>query len=118
MRHFVSLTSSEEGAAPNAGIMGRISWESIPTQHRPLSNRHAIVFSNSAMESTAHTSVVRDQLLELLETRAFHRVFVAGGSSIYELLLPYTSTIHYTNVVEQEGVVIPTDTRSQGMCKN
>ncbi|KAF0977510.1 hypothetical protein FDP41_003502 [Naegleria fowleri] len=87
----------------NAVIMGRKTWESIPAKFKPLSNRVSIVMtSSSSFESCSHTRFVKniDELFALLSINEFHRVFVAGGSTIYKILLPYTHVIHYTNIVE------------------
>ncbi|EFC36084.1 predicted protein [Naegleria gruberi] len=102
----------------NAVIMGRKTWESIPSKFKPLSkNRHAIILSSKVndddqlmMERTTFVKNV-DELFELLQNQKFNRIFIAGGTSIYKLLLPYTAVIHYTNIIEQKGVNIQVDTR-------
>lgn len=55
LAHFQALTRGESGAArraggaaPNAVIMGRKTWESIPAKFRPLRDRYNVVISTCA----------------------------------------------------------------------
>ena len=43
MKHFTKLTKSG-GAGKNAVLMGRKTWESIPSKFRPLRDRFVISF--------------------------------------------------------------------------
>ena len=43
MKHFAKLTKSG-GAGKNAVLMGRKTWESIPSKFRPLRDRFVITF--------------------------------------------------------------------------
>ena len=43
MKHFAKLTKSG-GAGKNAVLMGRKTWESIPSKFRPLRDRFVISF--------------------------------------------------------------------------
>ena len=97
MRHFAATTT---GNGANAVIMGRRTWESLPS--RPLRNRINVVLSRnaetrSAILSTAGTSTTSTsaavlacaslaEALQVLSTRedAVEDVFVIGGASVYE----------------------------------
>jgi dihydrofolate reductase len=48
MAYFARVTSNAPAGASNAVIMGRNTWESIPTKFRPLKNRVNIVVSRNA----------------------------------------------------------------------
>ena len=77
----------------NAVIMGRKTWESIPTKFRPLKDRLNIVISRSAdgavPSTTALTEPVRvpsfEKAVQFAETHpSIARVFVMGGGQIYD----------------------------------
>lgn len=46
MAYFVHATSEAPPGTMNAVVMGRKSWESIPTKFRPLKNRLNVVISS------------------------------------------------------------------------
>lgn len=46
MAYFVRVTSAAPAGKTNAVVMGRKSWESIPTKFRPLKNRLNVVISS------------------------------------------------------------------------
>ncbi|KAJ7848023.1 dihydrofolate reductase, partial [Mycena olivaceomarginata] len=48
LRYFARVTSNAPASASNAVIMGRNTWESIPTKFRPLKNRVNIIVSRNA----------------------------------------------------------------------
>jgi dihydrofolate reductase len=45
MAYFARITSQAPAGQTNAVIMGRKTWESIPSKFRPLSNRLNIILS-------------------------------------------------------------------------
>ena len=86
MRHFRQLTSAHpEGALPNAVIMGRHTWESLPKTYAPLPNRLNIVVTSRPWEGdpTVLPAADLDQALALARARLCHKVFVIGGSQLY-----------------------------------
>ncbi|KAI1027265.1 hypothetical protein LB504_007712 [Fusarium proliferatum] len=93
----------------NAVIMGRKTWDSIPTKFRPLKDRLNIVISRSAPsklpETVEPSEPVRVQSLELaLQYARTHsdvgRIFVIGGAQIYDaaLKLPEARRILLTSI--------------------
>lgn len=48
MSYFASVTSRAPEGQANAVVMGRTTWESIPTKFRPLKNRVNLVLSRNA----------------------------------------------------------------------
>jgi dihydrofolate reductase/thymidylate synthase len=86
MKHFSRITQkTKNNHAKNAVIMGRKTFESLPTTHRPLKNRHNIIIS-SKMETSNHYSVFNnfnDALQSLEREPRFENLFVIGGESIY-----------------------------------
>nr|AIA12339.1 Dihydrofolate reductase [uncultured bacterium] len=84
-------------------IMGRNTYESIG---RPLPNRHNIVldFDQRPIEG----AVVCDSITEALRVARSYgtEIFVIGGASIYEQMLPYVEVLHISHVKQDyEGDV-------------
>jgi len=75
------------GHRRNAIIMGRVTYESIPKEHRPLRGRHCIVISRTLRQEENPEITVSTSLLEALQIsggRSYEEVFIAGGEQIYE----------------------------------
>jgi dihydrofolate reductase len=90
MRHFKELTTG------NTVIMGRKTWESLPTKFRPLPNRYNIVISrnpNYVAQGAAVFSSLTDAIAE-----SEGKIFVIGGGQIYEEALQHASVLHLTRV--------------------
>lgn len=92
-RRYANTAQAPSGAV-NAVIMGRKTWESIPTKFRPLKDRLNIVISRSADGAAPPTSApvtepVRvasfEKAVQFAETHpSVSRVFVMGGGQIYD----------------------------------
>lgn len=103
MRHFRDLTTKVHNATKvNALIMGRKTWESLPTQ--PLPNRINIVIS-SAVDANfpgAFVFTSLDLALKFLdeEDELIERVFVIGGQRLYIESLGHEAldTVHLTRI--------------------
>ena len=106
----VTLGERAEAAGPNAVVMGRATWESIPAKLRPLAGRTNVVLSRDAARRR-RVSLPRgvlvagalDEALALLAARrpAVGDIFVIGGASVYAEALRsprcravYLTTIH------------------------
>ncbi len=102
-----------DGARRNAVIMGRKTWDSIPTKFRPLKNRTNIIITTRRrgdFELLPEDVVVAKDItsgLSILETLIkddkalpVGRAFIIGGSSIYQkaLELPQTKNILLTRI--------------------
>lgn len=97
-----SVDPSQAPQKRNAVIMGRKTWDSIPTKFRPLKGRANVVISRSLkieeQEAKGEGSVEivssLQEAVDLLEARdEVDRVFVIGGSSIYDAALKHPATI-------------------------
>jgi len=101
MKHFVELT------AGHPVIMGRKTYSSIPEKFRPLDkgrtnivmtrhpsqidfNLDGVQLADSPVDALAQAIMEDDQI-----------IFIAGGSEVYELLLPQVDTIFLTRVCAQ-----------------
>nr|GAT44172.1 predicted protein [Mycena chlorophos] len=47
MAYFARATTNAPADSSNAVVMGRNTWESIPTKFRPLKSRHNVVVSRN-----------------------------------------------------------------------
>ncbi|KAJ7225535.1 dihydrofolate reductase-like domain-containing protein [Mycena pura] len=100
MAYFARVTSLAPTGCSNAVLMGRNTWESIPTKFRPLRNRLNIVLTrNTGLDVSQRGSACIDGSLEAAivrvhsEPHSIHRAFIIGGASLYTegLALPPSS---------------------------
>ena len=80
-------------------VVGRKTLESFP-QKQPLKNRVNIVLSRDQGYAVRDAVVVHsvEGLLEELKKYDQKDVYVAGGGSVYEQLLPYCDTAYITKI--------------------
>ena len=81
-------------------IMGRKTWESLPT--RPLPGRRNIVLTRQK-DYQAPGAEVFDFLtgaLDSLEKEGMDRVFIIGGGEVYRQSIGRASTLHITRIYE------------------
>ncbi len=80
-------------------VLGRKTLETFP-QGLPLPNRTNIILSKSKDYTVKGAIVVHsiEELLEELKKYNSEDVFIIGGSSIYEQMLPYCDTAHITKI--------------------
>jgi len=82
MALFKTLTTN------NTVVMGRKTWESIPKQYRPLSNRINIVISTTIDESNGvDTFFVKTLTQAFTHPKIVGDVYIIGGASIYDMAL-------------------------------
>ena len=103
MKRFRALTED------NIVIMGRKTWDSLPSQ--PLQNRDNLIISSKLHldYNKYHDYVVGVQNMEsakfaltMLKQNYLNfkgkDIFIIGGASIYEQLLPYCDTVYMTRI--------------------
>jgi len=90
MAHFKRVTMEPPSPEKqNAVIMGRKTWESIPSKFRPLDGRTNVVLTSTttASEYPPHVLVassLQDATSQLAKVENLGRVFVIGGAKVYE----------------------------------
>lgn len=113
MRYFKKLTS--EAPAPgqvNAVLMGRATWESIPSKFRPLPGRVNCVLSRNPdypVPAGVHlASSLEDAVAQMQQVEEVGRLFVIGGGQIYQQALEQglCDKVYYTEVSN-----LPADTK-------
>eukprot|EP00897_Mesotaenium_endlicherianum_P004393 jgi/Mesen1/3982/ME000210S03232 len=109
MKFFKDITSTTSGTSrKNAVIMGRKTWESIPSKFRPLPGRLNVILTRTNMPNSypAGVEVCRNLniALELLASEPFAEdiefVYVIGGGEVYReaLVSPLCEAIHLTEI--------------------
>ena len=78
-------------------VMGRKNLESFPGG-QPLKGRVNIVLSSKEAKEGTVGAKSLDALFELLKNYPEDEVFVIGGESVYNALLPYCSEVYVTKV--------------------
>lgn len=80
-------------------VMGRKTLESFPAG-APLKNRTNIVLTANQSYRAKDAIIVhtKEELLETLKEYDSDDIFVIGGQSIYEMMLPYCDTAYVTKI--------------------
>lgn len=80
-------------------VMGRRTMESFPNG-MPLKNRTNIVLTNDRELKVKDAQLVHsvEELVKELERYSSEDVYVIGGESVYEELLPYCDTAYITKI--------------------
>lgn len=80
-------------------IMGRKTFESLG---RVLPNRQHVILTRSDQSFPEEVKVMRDvnDIIALKEANQDEEIFVIGGGSIYEQLLPYADKLYVTVINE------------------
>lgn len=91
LRNFAKLTTG------HTVVLGSKTLATFPGG-RPLKNRTNVILSRRPDYAPEGALVVHSEreLLELIKTLPEDDVFVIGGASVYELLLPYCDTAYVT----------------------
>lgn len=78
-------------------VMGRKTLESFPNG-RPLKNRTNVVITRQKDFSVPGAVIVHSvgEALEYLKSFKSEDIYVIGGASIYEQMLPYCDVVHVT----------------------
>ena len=106
LAHFKTLTT---GATV---VMGRVTWESLPTAYRPLPGRHNIVLTRRP-DYDATGAEVQPSLEAALGSLTAGggdapAVWVIGGGHVYGAALPYATVA----VVTEVDLAVDGDTRA------
>ncbi|KAF5313180.1 hypothetical protein D9619_003285 [Psilocybe cf. subviscida] len=95
LKYFAQVTTKAPEGQQNAVIMGRNTWESIPSKFRPLPRRKNIVISRSPnyeLGAPAGTTILANSLKSALDTmnassadgdNKLNRGFIIGGANLY-----------------------------------
>ncbi|KAL3232660.1 Dihydrofolate reductase [Nakaseomyces bracarensis] len=120
MKYFREVTTSTFNPSKrNVVIMGRKTWESIPSRFRPLPNRINVVVSRSFEcgplkkidDAVYHSNSLVDCITELRTSFAqdnnIERIYLIGGGEIYKQCLDVVDNWLITKIIPLEGTTIP-----------
>ena len=93
MKHF------REETLGNVIVYGRKTLSTFP-QGMPLSDRKNIILSHKEDFRVKDATVVHslEELLEELKKYRSESIYIVGGASVYEQMLPYCDVVHVTKV--------------------
>lgn len=91
LKHFKKITTD------HTVVMGSKTWDSLPK--KPLPNRTNIIISNKG-NLLLENGAIRLKLKDLLQsiTNFKDDIFVIGGGSIYNQLLPFCKRVYVTKI--------------------
>lgn len=106
MAHFKAVTMHEAvPGRPNAVVMGRTTWDSLPTRFRPLPGRQNTVLSRQQLSGLKLPPGVQqaaslDEALQVLAQASVGEIFVIGGGSVYAEAVkhPQCTTVYLTEI--------------------
>uniref|UniRef100_A0A069DPL3 dihydrofolate reductase n=1 Tax=Panstrongylus megistus TaxID=65343 RepID=A0A069DPL3_9HEMI len=92
MAHFTKMTSlTTNNDRKNAVIMGRLTWESIPSKFKPLKGRLNVIISKTLKETNYDNAVIFDSLNNAVHklaqppyTSNIENFWIIGGASLYK----------------------------------
>ena len=91
LKHFKALTLG------HTVIMGRKTWESLPTGFRPLPGRQNIVVTRNAGYAASGATVVTS-LPAAVTAAQSGEAFVIGGAELYATALPFGDRLQLTEI--------------------
>ena len=92
MKRFRELTTN------HTIMMGKKTWNSLPSH--PLPNRVNIVITHTGYQDSEMTSFMsmENAISRIQDWYDDEELFIIGGGSIYEQLLPYCDTVYLTHI--------------------
>ena len=80
-------------------VLGRKTLETFP-QQQPLVNRTNIILSRDTHYKAGVAIVVHslEGLIRKLKEFDDKDIYIIGGASVYEMMLPYVDTVHVTKI--------------------
>jgi dihydrofolate reductase len=90
MKHFRSVTTG------STVVMGRVTWDSLPTRFRPLPDRRNLVLTRRPDWSAPGATRVAD--VEHAVREAAGDLWVIGGGQVYDAALPYADRLVVTEL--------------------
>lgn len=96
MKRFKELTTG------HTVVMGRKTYESIPSKFRPLPNRNNIVltsqfdYQETGIEICLSSEILADAVFE--DTILYPQIFIIGGASLYKFCIPFADKLELTFV--------------------
>ena len=88
MRYFAEMTRAPNDSSIRVAVlMGRKTWDSLPSKVKPLKDRDNIIISSSSSSATNNnTNVIHINQIEQIKAfeHKYDIIWIIGGASIYE----------------------------------
>ncbi len=81
-------------------IMGRKTWESIPTAFRPLPHRTNVVLTSQEGYAVPKGVEVYQELAKALDAHRAENIMIIGGATIYNQTIDKADTLYITYIHE------------------
>ena len=80
-------------------VLGRKTLETFP-QKQPLSGRTNIILTRNPDYKAGDALIAHslEELLGMLKDIPDEEIYIIGGSSVYDMMLPYCDTVHVTKI--------------------
>lgn len=96
MKRFKELTAGQ------SVVMGRKTWDSLPTRFKPLPDRQNLIITrNPQFSLDEKIAIITNSLKEAVQRATSETVWIIGGAEIYALALPKADLLHVTIVYEK-----------------
>jgi dihydrofolate reductase len=82
-------------------VMGRKTWESLPSAYRPLPGRYNVVLTNNrdyVADEHPYVEVIHDLEDFLIRHRA-KKIWVIGGAEVYHQAIRHAKSLYVTRVL-------------------
>jgi dihydrofolate reductase len=108
LKHFRQITVDTDALnKPNAVVMGRTTWESLPEKFRPLPKRVNIVLTKNTsikLPSGVFSCESFDKLEELLKSSSdqYNHIYIIGGAKVYQEAIqhPLCERLFVTHILQ------------------
>ena len=92
LKYFKNITTfTKDKNKKNAIIMGRKTWDSIPSKLKPLKKRLNIILSKTEKVSDDNNiewfTSLKDSLIKIKKKKDIENIFIIGGESLYKQIL-------------------------------
>lgn len=103
LKMFKTITTRSKNGNPNAVIMGRKTWDSLPPKVKPLPERLNIVVSRQrdlSLPEGVLLAASLEEALEMCDPLALSEAFVLGGSQLFDLAVehPNLESVYLTEI--------------------
>jgi len=108
LRYFKRITSGQTKFQPgiNACLMGRKTWDSLPSYPEPLPNRASIVITKNnthkIRSNLIYNNIPTDKDMMRIK-KMYSKIWICGGESIYNHFInkPYIDKLYLTEINEE-----------------
>ncbi len=101
LKYLKNITTGAPPGKFNAVIMGRLTWESIPTKYRPLKNRLNLVVASQSVPDNHLVFPSLDTAIQYAQRdEQVDQIFIVGGQRIYQeaILRPDCQKLYLTRL--------------------